>query len=127
MPIIPEILNCKPPKLAAEPSSEVETTSGTIDVQVGAFRANPPPRRKILISIRQGLRRCSQPRIARATVMAANQTLIAQVNLFRFTRSASTPAGSVNRKKGSDATVDMSEIRNGEAAKVFIREVAALL
>src|ERR1700730_2342040 len=51
-PIIPEILNCKPPKVAAEPSSEVETTSGTIDVQVGAFRANPPPRRKTPISIR---------------------------------------------------------------------------
>jgi hypothetical protein len=32
----------------------------------------------------------------------------------------------VNRKKGSDATVDMSEIKNGDPAKAFIIQVAAL-
>jgi hypothetical protein len=34
--------------------------------------------------------------------------------------------GRVNRKKGSDATVDMSEIKNGDLAKAFIIQVAAL-
>src|SRR6476660_7477808 len=38
---------------------------------------------------------------------------VAQSNLFRFTLSASAPAGNVNRKKGNDAMVEMSEIRNG--------------
>jgi hypothetical protein len=66
------------------------------------------------------LRSFSQPRIARATAAAANQRLIPQNNLFRFTLSASAPAGNVNRRKGNDATVEMSEIRNGEAASVFI-------
>jgi hypothetical protein len=32
----------------------------------------------------------------------------------------------VNRKKGSDATVDMSEIKNGDPVKIFIIQVAAL-
>jgi hypothetical protein len=31
----------------------------------------------------------------------------------------------VNRKKGSDATVDMSEIKNGDPVKIFIIQVAA--
>ena len=32
----------------------------------------------------------------------------------------------MNRKKGSDATVDMSEIKNGDPVKIFIIQVAAL-
>jgi hypothetical protein len=32
----------------------------------------------------------------------------------------------VNRKKGSDATVDMSEIRSDEAVKALIIQIAAL-
>jgi hypothetical protein len=32
----------------------------------------------------------------------------------------------VNRKKGSDATVDMSEIKNGDPVKIFIIQVAVL-
>jgi hypothetical protein len=32
----------------------------------------------------------------------------------------------VNKKKGSDATVDKSEIKNGDSAKIFIVQVAAL-
>ena len=32
----------------------------------------------------------------------------------------------MNRKKGSDATVDMSEIKNGDPVKTFIIQVAAL-
>jgi len=31
----------------------------------------------------------------------------------------------VNRKKGSDATVDMSDIKSGDAASRFIDQVAA--
>jgi hypothetical protein len=34
--------------------------------------------------------------------------------------------GTVNRKKGSDATVDMSEIKNGDPVATFIIQVAAL-
>ena len=32
----------------------------------------------------------------------------------------------MNRKKGSDATVDMSEIKSGDPVKAFIIQVAAL-
>jgi len=45
-PTIPEMLNCKPLKVTAEGSSVSETTGGTIDVQVGALKANPTPREK---------------------------------------------------------------------------------
>jgi hypothetical protein len=39
--------------------------------------------------------------------------------------SASAPAGNVNRKKDSEATVDISEIKNGEPVSLFIIQVAA--
>ena len=42
-PIIPEMLSCKPLKVAAEGSSASETTWGTIDVQAGALKAKPTP------------------------------------------------------------------------------------
>ena len=47
-------------------------------------------------------------------------------NFFRSTLSARAPAGSVNRKKGSDATVDMREMKNGDPVETFIIQVAAL-
>ena len=37
------------------------------------------------------------------------------------------PAGRVNKKRGSDATVAIMEIRKGEAVAMFIIHVAALL
>jgi hypothetical protein len=40
--------------------------------------------------------------------------------------SASTPAGSVKRKKGKVANVDMRERRSGEGVIVFISHVAAM-
>src|ERR1700751_1415173 len=103
-PTIPEMLNCKPLKVAAEGSSVSDTTLGTIDVQVGALKAKPTPRKKTPTRMRHGLRRCNQPTIAKATAIAANQKLTIHANFFRFTRSARAPAGSVNRKKDSDAT-----------------------
>ena len=36
------------------------------------------------------------------------------------------PAGSVNRKKGIHASVDMGEIKNGDSVSVFIIQVTAL-
>ena len=36
------------------------------------------------------------------------------------------PAGNVNRKKGSDATVDKREMKNGDPVETFIIQVAAL-
>jgi hypothetical protein len=72
------------------------------------------------------LRRCSQPSVAKPTAVAANPTLIRHINFCRSTLSARVPVGSVNRKKGSDATVDMSEIKNGFPVKAFIIQVVAL-
>src|ERR1700730_10071092 len=44
-PIIPEMLSCKPLKVAADGSSPSETTWDTIDVQAGALKAKPTPSR----------------------------------------------------------------------------------
>src|ERR1700730_56586 len=71
--------------------------------------------------------RRSQPSTASPAAIAANQRLIPHTNFLRFTLSASTPAGRVNKKKGSDATVAMSEIKTGEPVTTFIIQVAALL
>jgi hypothetical protein len=46
---------------------------------------------------------------AKPAAVAANPILTTHINFRRSTLSASAPAGSVNRKKGSDATVDISE------------------
>jgi hypothetical protein len=40
--------------------------------------------------------------------------------------SAREPAGSVNKKKGSEATVDSSEIKNGDGVSTFIIHIAAV-
>jgi len=40
--------------------------------------------------------------------------------------SATAPAGTVNRKKGSEANVDISEIMNGDPETVCIIQVAAV-
>src|SRR5258708_37733036 len=71
--------------------------------------------------------RRSQPSTANPAAIAANQRLIQHTNFLRFTLSASTPAGRVNKKKGSDAPVAMSEIKNGEPVTTFIIHIAALL
>ena len=50
-PIIPEMFSCKPPKIPAEGSSTFETTSDTLDVQAGAFKAKPTPIANTLVMI----------------------------------------------------------------------------
>ena len=47
-------------------------------------------------------------------------------SFWRFTLSARAPAGSVNRKKGRDATVDINDSNKGDPVKIFIVQVAAL-
>src|SRR6516164_4685199 len=58
--------------------------------------------------------------------VAANQRLMAQTNFWRSILSARAPAGSVKRKKASDATVDMSDMKSGDSLSIFIDQVAAL-
>src|SRR6516225_7408375 len=125
-PIIPEMLNCRPLKVAAEGKSASETTCGTIDVQAGALKANPTPIKNTLTRMRKALRRCSQPSSAKVEASAASPTLIEHISFGRSTLSAKAPAGRVNRKKGSEATVDRSEIKKGDPVKIFIIQVAAL-
>ena len=123
---MPEMLNCKPLKVAAEGNSASETIWGMIDVQAGALIANPTPMKNTQPRIRQGLRRCSQPSTAKAKVVAAKQTLTVHTSFWRSTLSARAPAGSVNRKKGRDATVDINDSNKGDPVKIFIVQVAAL-
>ena len=40
--------------------------------------------------------------------------------------SASAPAGRVNKKKGREAIVDITEIRNTDGVSVFMTHVAAV-
>src|SRR5258708_24628502 len=56
----------------------------------------------------------------------ANQRFITERILRRSAMSATAPAGTVNKKKGSEATPDISEIMKGEPANVGIIQVAAV-
>jgi hypothetical protein len=56
-PKIPEMFSCKPPSVAAEGSSEVETISGTIEVQAGASNAKPTAIKNTTTNTRWVLRR----------------------------------------------------------------------
>src|SRR6266436_721012 len=49
-----------------------------------------------------------------------------QRSFRRLTMSAKAPAGSVKRKNGRDATVDISESKNVEEPSMFIVQVAAV-
>jgi hypothetical protein len=123
---MPEMLNCKPLKVAAEGNSASETIWGMIDVQAGALMANPTPMKNTQPRMRQGLRRRSQPSTAKVKVVAAKQTLTVHTSFWRSTLSARAPAGSVNRNKGRDATVDINDSNNGDPLEIFIVQVAAL-
>src|SRR5271165_188954 len=79
-PIMPEMLNCKPLKVAAEGNSASETIWGMIDVQAGALIANPTPMKNTQPRMRQGLSKCSQPSTAKPAAMAANPKLIKHIN-----------------------------------------------
>jgi len=76
--------------------------------------------------ITSGLRRPKNPRSARQAAEPASYTFIVKRSFFRSTMSASAPAGSVNKKKGSAATVDITEIRNIEGVNVFMTQVATV-
>jgi len=56
----------------------------------------------------------------------ANHRFIVHNSFFRSTISAREPAGSVNKKNGREATVDITEIKNIDEVRVFIIQVAAV-
>ena len=124
-PRIPEMLSCKPPRVAADGSSLSDNISGTIAVQAGALKANPIPIKKIQIKIVYGLRTPSEPKIASRPATTASQTFIIQRNLRLSTMSAKTPAGKVKRKNGKDATVDINDKNDANALSLYITQVAA--
>src|SRR5690349_915064 len=74
----------------------------------------------------QGFNALRRLKIASIAVQEANQRFITERILRRSAMSATAPAGIVNRKKGSEANVDISEIMNGEPDSVCIIQVAAV-
>jgi multidrug efflux pump subunit AcrA (membrane-fusion protein) len=80
-----------------------------IDPRPGALKAKAAPIRNTKSSMRLPLRRCNQPRIARPAAEAANQRCVILTNFARSTMSARAPAGSVNRKNGSELNVDIMD------------------
>ena len=73
-----------------------------------------------------GFKALRKPNIASIPALEANQRFITERILRRSIISARAPAGMVNRKKGREATVDISEIMNGELETVCIIQVAAV-
>src|SRR6478736_5872323 len=66
------------------------------------------------------------PRTASADATMVNQRFISISSFLRSTISASAPAGRVKIRKGREATVDISEIKKGDAVSVLITQVAAV-
>jgi hypothetical protein len=116
-PIIPRDVELQTAQSRSRGNSASETIWGTIDVQAGPLIANPTPIKNTRPRMRQGLSRCSQPSSAKAKVVATKQTLTVHTSFWRFTLSASAPAGSVNKKNGRDATVDINDSKNGDPVK----------
>jgi hypothetical protein len=67
----------------------------------------------------------SQPNLYRLDPASIARKQVTRKFLSKHYRQE-MPAGSVNRKKGIDASVDMGEIKNGDSVSVFIIQVTAL-
>ena len=106
---MPPIFICNPPRLFAEARSSGGTISAITDAEAGDPNAKPTPKRNALARITYGLSKCVTPRTARQIATAACHRFTAHSIFFRSIRSAMAPAGSVNREKGSDESVAMSE------------------
>src|SRR6202030_591360 len=92
---------------------------------VGAVNAKPTPREKTLSRRRYGFSKPSQPIAASAAAARASHQFITQSNFRRSTMSAKAPAGMIKRKKGNDATADMSERSRGDELSLYIAQTAA--
>src|ERR1700677_750492 len=64
--------------------------------------------------------------IANSPALTANHPLKTRNNRRRSIKSASAPAGSVNRKKGSVPAVDITDSRKADAPIEFSAQVAAI-
>ena len=125
-PMIPQRLSCNPPNVTADASSSLVTTSGTMELKAGALNAKPTPIKKTHVKIKYGFSKSIVPSNASAPAQIANHRFIVHNSFFRSTISAREPAGSVNKKNGREATVDITEIRNTDEVRVFIIHVAAV-
>src|ERR1700722_7598671 len=125
-PTIPEMFICNPPSVAAERSSSGKTISGTLEAQAGAANAKPTPIKNTENRITDVLRRCSRPRTAREAAATVSHRFITTSSFLRSTISASAPAGRVKIRKGSEATVDINDIKKGDGVSVLITQVAAV-
>jgi hypothetical protein len=55
-----------------------------------------------------------------------SQKFMISISFLRSTMSAKAPAGSVKKKKGREATVDISDNKNADGLNIFIAQVAAV-
>src|SRR5260221_10925080 len=124
-PMIPEIFICTPPRVAAEASSSLVTTSGITEVQAGALHAKPTPSRNTPVSNRKEFSNFSDPKTASPAADKASQTCITTSSFLRSTMSANAPAGKVRKKNGNDPAEDNSESIKGQADRAFITHQAA--
>src|SRR5258708_29524436 len=117
-PIMPDRFNWRPPRVTADGSSAGETISGIKADQAGERKLKPAPALKTATRMIHGFNALRKPNIASIPAQEANQRFITERILRRSTISARAPAGMVSRKKGREATVDISEIMNGELETV---------
>ena len=116
-PTMPERFSCTPPSVIAEGSSSLLTMSGTMAPQTGAPNASPIPSAKMQTSTALGLIASVHAPRARSAEQAACHKTALTITPRRFTMSATTPAGSVNRKNGAEAAVAMRESENDGAPR----------
>src|SRR5271165_7681385 len=66
------------------------------------------------------------PKFCQLKINNASQQLKTRINRRRSARSASAPAGNVNRKKGSVPAEDINESQRVGAPREFMAQVAAI-
>src|SRR5260370_6071310 len=125
-PIIPDIVSCAPRRVKVDGNSASVTSCGTSDAHTGALTAKPRPSTNTPTRSSIGFRMPAQPRNAKAPAHPASHKLATRSIMPALKASASAPAGSVKRKNGSDARLDIREMKSPDGDIKFIIHVAAV-
>jgi hypothetical protein len=115
-----------PPSAIAEGSCSLPTMSGIEAEATGAWNAKPVPSKKTAARMTVGVRPPRKAQQASKPALPASQPFEMRSSLRRSARSASAPAGKVNRKNGNAAADDIKESKRTDPPSKFIAQVAAI-
>src|SRR5260221_1678058 len=115
-----------PPSAIAEGSCSLPTISGIEAEATGAWKAKPIPSRKTPARMISGVSPPKKEQTASRPALPASQQLKMRSNRRQSARSASAPAGTVNRKNGKVPAEGFNQSQTTGIPREFIAQVAAI-